>query len=325
MGVVGLVHRQRAGQALSSIQLSTASFRICGLRVASLALPIYAGIAVGGPVVALALALAGAAGIPNLVERQGANRKPLQRLKEKKSSLLVLVLLIVLNLAGYGRSIDLRPLFGFLALLLSIFAVRPPYSASGEATFAQTGIAPVSKFIATLTSNPLVASPDDIQTTLFSGGVLAILALVLSPSNGTLSLSSLVLTLFTASLFGMSLAVSPPSTLQTRQKFGFVAASASVILCSGVPYAESSRFSRFAWIVIAVLGYLAAISDSPQTRSSHHHRDELSAATNFLLRYGESIPILHSILIEDDSRRIFYFMAYVLDLRLKWQSELTRM
>ena len=240
--------------------------------------------------------------------------------------MLVLLLLIILQLAGYGRLIDSRSLFGFLALLLSIFAVRPPYPTSGDAAFAQPGIAPASKFIAALTSNPLVASPEDVQTTLLSGGVLAILALVLSPSSETRpGISSLLLTLLTVSFFGMSLAVSSPAALHTRRKFGFVAASASVILCSAIPHAESSRFSRFAWTVVAVLGYLAAILDSPQTRESRHHRDELSAVTRFLLRYGESVPILHSILIEDDSRRIFYFMTYVVDdLSRLTMSELTR-
>lgn len=43
-------------------------------------------------------------------------------------------------------------------------------------------------------------------------------------------------------------------------------------------------------------------------RSAHDHSPKRSTFTNMLLPYTAKWPLLHSVMTEKDSRRIFYFM-----------------
>lgn len=57
----------------------------------------------------------------------------------------------------------------------------------------------------------------------------------------------------------------------------------------------------------------AASYDAPQAQSTelaHDHSAERSAFTNLLLPHTSKWPLLHSVMTEKDSRRIFYFMRY---------------
>lgn len=53
--------------------------------------------------------------------------------------------------------------------------------------------------------------------------------------------------------------------------------------------------------------YQAPAPSDPQ----HDHHVERSRFTNLLLPFTSEWPLLHTILVEKDSRRIFYFMSYV--------------
>lgn len=58
----------------------------------------------------------------------------------------------------------------------------------------------------------------------------------------------------------------------------------------------------------------AAGTYQPPVASSDAHRDrsfERSAFTRFVIPYTSKWPLLHAIVAEKDSRRIFYFMSYV--------------
>jgi solute carrier family 30 (zinc transporter), member 5/7 len=51
--------------------------------------------------------------------------------------------------------------------------------------------------------------------------------------------------------------------------------------------------------------------DHANLQHNHHdHSAERSTFTNFLLRYTATFPVLHQIMTDKDSRRIFYFMTY---------------
>lgn len=53
--------------------------------------------------------------------------------------------------------------------------------------------------------------------------------------------------------------------------------------------------------------------EAPETQGSeppHDHSAERSRFTNMLLPYTSKWPILHAVMTEKDSRRIFYFMRY---------------
>jgi len=65
---------------------------------------------------------------------------------------------------------------------------------------------------------------------------------------------------------------------------------------------------------------LAHKYEAPSQSHSHHHHDhhdhhdhgaERSKFTGLLLNYTSKWPLLHAIMTEKDSRRIFYFMTFV--------------
>lgn len=62
-------------------------------------------------------------------------------------------------------------------------------------------------------------------------------------------------------------------------------------------------------------------------KHDHDHHDhvksvEKSKFTGFLLPYTAKWPLLHTVMTEKDSRRIFYFMAYVVSTPVEAQSRL---
>ncbi|KAL1966170.1 hypothetical protein VTN77DRAFT_4722 [Rasamsonia byssochlamydoides] len=322
------LRRKRAGQGLPNMSsLDLAAGQTALTRILSLGLPIYAAMIIGAPIVALAFILTFAAGLPAIFDRSGNHGAARERLGHKKASLFVLSTFIVLNVLGFDAPVDVKPLRGYIALFVSIFLLRPPFSSARDAVPAasQPNIDSLSKFadgavslikqqISAVSTCPLVASAEDIQLTLVSGALLAALTVLLSPFSGAqyaFGVMGFLWTLVTAACFTVSLTLSSPSSLRTRQKIGHVAASVLVILFSAVPHAESSRLLCLTWVVVAVLSYFAAIfDDHKHGHASHGHSEaELSTVTKFLLKRGESYPILYSILKEDDSRRIFYFMS----------------
>ncbi|KAL1985446.1 hypothetical protein VTN96DRAFT_7889 [Rasamsonia emersonii] len=330
IGSWSLLRRRRAGQALpdmSSLDLSWAAGQTALTRIVSLGLPIYAAMIIGAPMVALAFTLTFAVGLPTIFDRSGKMGAARERLGHKKASLLVLSTFIVLNVLGYDTPVDTKPLRGYIALFASIFLLRPPFSSARDAVPVASqpkidSLAKVANGAAFLVNQqtsavstcPLVASVEDIQLTLVSGALLAALTVLLSPFSGALyafEATDFISTLITAACFTVSLMLSSPSSLHTRQKLGHVAASVLVIAFSALPHFESSRVLCLTWIAVAVLSYFAAtFDDAKRGHASHGHSEaELSAVTKFLLRHGESYPLIHSILKEDDSRRIFYFMS----------------
>jgi zinc transporter 5/7 len=335
VGSWSLLRRRQAGQALPDMfrpdlsQLGWTAGQTALMRIASLGLPIYAAMIIGSPMVALALSLTFAAGLPTIFDRNGNLGTIRERLGHKKASLFVLSTLIVLNVLGFDAPVDIQPLRGYIALFVSIFLLRPPFSSAREAVPATTQpkIDSLSKMtdgaaflvnqqMSAVTTCPLIASTEDIQLTLVSGALLAVVTVLLSPFNGarlTFGATDFFSTLIMAACFAVSLTLSSPASLHTRQKMGYVAASVLVIFFSALPHSESSRLLCLTWIIVAVLSYFAAIFDDPKHgHASHAHSEaELSAVTKFLLQKGESYPLLYSILKEDDSRRIFYFMLYV--------------
>lgn len=58
---------------------------------------------------------------------------------------------------------------------------------------------------------------------------------------------------------------------------------------------------------------LSAHYEAPEAKppkAAHEHSVERSRFTNLLLPYTARWPLLHTVMTERDSRRIFYFMRY---------------
>lgn len=332
IGAVALLRRQRAGQSLpngSSLQLSVNSARKGFLRILSLVLPIYASMVVGGTIVALALSLTYAAGVPTVFQLQSKDGKVPERLGNKKASLFVLSLFLVLHVLGYDFPIDTQPFRGYIALIISIFILRPPFATPRDSIPAVQKpeidsvprildgfVALANQQASALLSSPLVASFEDIQLSLASGGLLGVLCIVTSPfsmAKTSFGLSDLLITLLVAIVFAFSFTLSSPAGLRSRQKVGFIATALVVIFTSAARHEETSRIAHFSWSILATLCYFAAFFDDPKPGEIIAAKTEISSLTKFLLRHGESWPILHSILSKEDSRKIFYFMWLVFE------------
>ncbi|EEA26686.1 putative zinc transporter msc2 [Talaromyces marneffei ATCC 18224] len=328
IGGIALFRRQRAGQRIQNVsgfQLSVSSAQKALLRVLSLILPIYAGMVIGGTMVALALSLTYAAGIPTVVQVEWNGGKSREKLGNKKASLFVLILFIVLNVLGYDFPVDTQPFRGYIALIISIFVLRPPFptprdsipavqkpNINSASQLVDGFMALVSQQASALSSVPLIASPEDIQLTLASGGVVGLVCLLVAPFNAIkipFGIYDLIKTILTALVFAFSITFSSPAGLRSRQKLGFIATALVVVFTSAVPHEEHSRIAHIAWSILAALCYLAAAFDDPKPGESTPTKTELSAMSKFLLKHGESWPILHSILSKEDSRKIFYFMC----------------
>lgn len=324
---IALLRRQRAGQSLpnmSGLQLSANTAQKGLLRIVSTMLPIYAGMIIGGTMVALALGLTYAAGIPTVLEIQGKSGKPPEKLGNKKASLFVLCLFLALHVLGYDFPIDTQPFRGYIALIISVFILRPPFATPRDSIPAVQSpdidsvprllegfLALVNQQASALLSSPLVASSDDIQLTLASGGLLAVFCVLSSPFNmakTSFGIYDLFSTGLVALVFAFSLTFSSPIGLRSRQKIGFLATAFIVVFTSAAPHDETSRVAHISWAILAVLCYLAAFLDDPKPGELIPAKTEISPVTKFLLRHGESWPILHSILSKEDSRKIFYFM-----------------
>lgn len=327
IGGIALFRRQRAGQSLQNVsgfQLSISSAQKALLRVLSLILPIYAGMVIGATMVALALSLTYAAGIPTVFQVEWNGGKLREKLGNKKASLFVLFLFLVLNVLGYDFPVDTQPFRGYVALIISIFVLRPPFATprdsmavvqkpdiNSASQFVDGLMALVSQQASALSSVPLIASPEDIQLTLASGGAVGLFCILVAPLRGgkmPFGIYDFIKTILIALAFAFSMTFSSPAGLRSRQKIGFIATALVLVLTSAVPHEESSRIAHIAWSILAALCYLAAAFDDPKPGEVTPAKTELSAVTKFLLKHGESWPILHSILSKEDSRKIFYFM-----------------
>lgn len=327
IGGIALVRRQRTGQSLqngSGFQLSIGSAEKALLRVLSLILPIYAGMVIGGTMVALALSLTYAAGIPTIFQLEWNGGKLREKLGNKKASLFVLFLFIVLNVLGYDFPVDTQPFRGYIALIISIFVLRPPFATPRDSIPAVQKpdinsasqlvdglMALVSQQGSALSSIPLTASPEDIQLTLASGGAVGLFCILVAPFRGgkmPFGAYDFIKTILIALTFAFSMTFSSPAGLRSRQKVGFITTALVIVLTSAVPHEESSRVAHISWSILAALCYLAAAFDDPKPGEVTPAKTELSAMTKFLLKHGEFWPILHSILSKEDSRKIFYFM-----------------
>ncbi|KAL8709459.1 MAG: hypothetical protein Q9220_005842 [cf. Caloplaca sp. 1 TL-2023] len=236
---------------------------------------------------------------------------------------------------------------GYLAISFSVLALPPPFptiisdatprNQSGKPATAsvvlssgiETPTAPEVSSLKKSTASPLISSSNDINTTLEAGVfsvLLSILAYVFSNlSEGTFSLQSCCWFLLTVCLLAMSLLMAQPQSLQENKGLGLLFGLITSSAASSV-FRHSATRLLAGQSLLTVLAFLAVQIDVPillalssqadQRNDSRHqnpvstvHNDDYSRFTQYLLMAFHKWPLLHSILIEKDSRRIFYFMC----------------
>ena len=177
--------------------------------------------------------------------------------------------------------------------------------------------------------SPMISSPEDVNLTFYSGlvlGVLSIIVFIFSGSSaGTMSEYWLAWSLLSTFATALVLTTADPRSLQGNKKFGLVFGSllssfALTMLCSEA-WSSLAYQSLFVGLSFAATKFdthkAFSISSHSDHHQHHHHQPmklnipehaQMSRLSEFVILHVPHWPLLHSILAEKDSRRIFYFM-----------------
>lgn len=256
------------------------------------------------------------------------------------------ILQLVCDLTGLANGSAILDIsLGYLALGLSLFVVPPPFPSSRPKVSITTSSAPTSEAstsavlstpwetppqLQNTTANvprisPLISSPEDVELTLWGGTILGIFSigtfLFLRPSGGHFSLAQLGCSFIASSAAALAFTTADSRSLRSNKGVGLVLGS----LLSSITLAQLgiNPWSKFVYQSIFIsISFAATKYDTPTAAShinhQHHHhhetkshtteRPKMSKFSDFVLRNSPNWQLLHSILVEKDSRRIFYFM-----------------
>ena len=177
--------------------------------------------------------------------------------------------------------------------------------------------------------SPMICSPEDVNLTLYSGivpGILSTMLLVFSrPSAGTGSEFQLAWGLLSTFATALALTAVDPRSLRFNKRLGLVFGSllSSFILTMLCGEAWSSLTYQSIFICISFAAtkldtHTEFCVPSHSDHHQHHHQQsmklnipehaQMSRFSEFVVQHIPRWPLLHSILAEKDSRRIFYFM-----------------
>ena len=252
-------------------------------------------------------------------------------LKTRIASLCVILLSATLDLSSMtsaGRPVDI--IWGYLALLCSIFLVRSPLSGSTAISSAGTASTTASQSWSQGNHHsPLIFSAKDVNATLLSGIVMSLVTVVFSMAFSTsFSTSSTEMAFWALSQAAFTCAVffARPSTLHSRS-------TVEVGLGCLLTATAASFFSPVLWpgaiynVGVSILSFFGVLYDTfsaatfhqhnelgdesaYNVHKHHHHRysgGNCSAFTKYILDHCEPGSLFHDILSEKDSRRIAYF------------------
>jgi zinc transporter 5/7 len=301
-----------------SAQSAQAAF----LQICSVGLPIYSALKVGGFLVAFALLLTTATGVPKLVASD-----PRIAVQERYSRKIFTISLLgtatVLSYLGLNKTWDAWPLTGYLALVLSVFVISPPFPAlRRQGPIPEPGLVAesLSKDKASSLNQSAVIVTTDAPLALVSGGFLLVLAMIAS-GGLPFGLADSIYILAPAGLLATALVFSSPADIRSSSKVGLAVATGSASLLSSPHIHDDFMMVYVARFILAALSFFASRMDDRHLRldahshsHTHHHHNhshgptEAGAVTKWLLHRSEPYPLLYSILKEKDSRSIFYFM-----------------
>lgn len=333
-----LLDKRKPDKSLRTFNLSAVPKRVT-YNVLSVLLPFYASMQLGGAKVGLVLLTAAAAGLGALDPKPGKNTPwdDLRRtLRTRKATCGAILLAIIADTATSPNTS--RPFPGYTSLLTSVFLVPPPLPTAGWSLImgsqGQTNYVTQESSRASLPkpSSPLINSFESTLLTLVSGLVLTVFTIIYSLIHSssppltkhaigysTLSIAS------TAALIYFSL----PTALRSQKNVGLALGS---VFVAAVHSWEQYSTSGFLWISFGftcaglvgavifdtqpskVTGHLHSHGHS-HSHSGHNHdhnhdhhlHGNHSRLSAFIIRRTTPGSILHSILIEKDSRRIAYF------------------
>ncbi|MCJ1381363.1 putative zinc transporter msc2 [Xylographa soralifera] len=329
--------------------MSLETIRRVTRRILAVGLPIFGASMVGGPGPALVLLVATVGDLANSegsTGHMGRSRDWGRLLQLRKWTIVVISLQTIADLArAIIHTTAIWPLVtGYTALAISTFVLPPPYSTPRVAASAITSPMPksVEKTSAVLTPweapqvraksltrptarSPLVSTPKDTNLTLVAGFLTALPCAAWLPSifstTTSIAITPLATGIMICVLSALTFIFASPRSLMTEKKLG----SAGGLV---IPIVLQEMVKVQSWLMFAFQGVTAglfwlalnidtlAAQPVPYVKSihTHHHGPKLakgphSRFTGLLLSTLRDWPLLHSILVEKDSRRIFYFMC----------------
>ncbi|KAF2495139.1 cation efflux protein [Lophium mytilinum] len=326
---------------------SPAGLRRLGGRILSVLLPFYGAMHLGGVKVAIVLLAVAATGIGSFDTRPMKHSfldSWKRTFRTRKLTCGVLLLGLVADVLDASVSSS-TSLLGYLALVLSVLTIPPPFPTTGWSLLTKFKGAPTSstsgagapsapRLSLAKPVSPLVSSVEDTHLTLLAGlilsGMTMISAIALSAAP-SISLSAMTFSTLSVASATALVFLSIPSSLRTQRKPGV---ALGFILIAAFGYLQSSGIWRSTprIAVFCTLCYAAVTSDTSASVIPHdagHHQDHdhkhqhnhplhgnHSRITGLLLRKCTPGSILHSVLMERDSRRIAYFAVLNLGFML---------
>lgn len=339
-------HVRRGSATTSSNVESVKNVLARGLGVG---LPLYSAFKLGGSRVAMVLLTISALPSATDDYRDTSTTEGWKRfMLTRKATVASIALGILCDATFIMGTTDFKAMtFGYLALGMSVLVFQPPFpsisrmspvtkspSFSGPLTSAVKSIRgnthSLTETPATqLSKSPLIATIDDTKHTLMTGLILGVMCTIATFMGPGFSVDTSVihwpfLLLAVAFLAGMLLLVQP-CILQSYRKIGLALGLSFTVLYHYFSFTRSWQYGTVQ-ASIGLASYLAVAYDTntvfKRPRLHSHGHEKLAARdgghghtkqsrfTKFLLEHIQQWSLIHSILAEKDSRRIFYFMWY---------------
>ena len=317
-------------------------------RILSVALPFYATARLGTSRVTLIMLIALATNLM-AIDGKGVDLKSIKGWKRlllrQRWSLSSILLQVGCDFVGLTNQSGVSAAWmGYVALGISIAALPPPFPSSKPKSSAvtSTAVQPRSAGSAILakpdvvnatdiTLSPLICTAEDTKLTLIAGGLLTILscAIFLGFEGGADALHPEPLGWFIISVCAtlLSYTFAQPQSIRNGKGLGLALGALLCTLLSTVLHHD--LWTSFAHQGVFIGISIAATKQDTQSvfststhshhdHHTHHHPETLDTShhsqpsrfSEALLRLFQHWPLLHSILAEKDSRRIFYFMRW---------------
>lgn len=329
-------------------RLGTPIVRNIATRILTIGLPLYATSELGIRVALVMLVAMASNLVDRNGAMDGMSGKNLsQLLKGRKYAFGAILLQLLSDLGGFTNYRPPASIcLAYVALGISILIFPPPYPSSPSRSAAEpsnaSALARSSSAVASIpwaTSStaeatvpynrfgisPLIQTPADVDLTILSGFIVGVITVlmysILWSSAGASSASSLAGSILTPCAAVLALTVVDTKSLWTTNGLGVAVGFLTSLFILVV---ISHEWSVFAYqSVLVALSFAATQLDAHAALSSHAHHDhphhqhhkpatmgpkDMSRFSAFIFRQIRGWRLLEQIIVEKDSRRIFYFM-----------------
>ena len=259
------------------------------------------------------------------------------------ASIFLQVLYDIAGSSNYSAAWDFC--MGYVALAISILFIPPPFPShktqpSTTSSSVSTSASSISRLLATqrdaktmarpvpelsFKTSPLVSTAKDVNLTLAAGAIVGAFSFILflssTKSAGSLSLINITFGFLSICATALTFLVVQPRSMRQNRGLGLLLGSSLSLVFMAVlrggPWTLITFQALFIGISFAATTLDTHMLSAPSVRSEHHHhslslntshRGQSSRFSELLIQTFQQWPLLHSILVEKDSRRIFYFM-----------------